>query len=82
MALLDAWKASLFKRVMTLSKDTDFRAGVQKEPEGPLRFSLFDPFDSCEEGSLARVGGDGDGTELSFRCVETYLRTSHWSAWT
>jgi len=64
MAMLDAWKASLFNRVMTLSKETDFRAGMQKEPEGPLRFSLFDPFDSCEEGSLARVGGDGDGTEF------------------
>ena len=61
-AKLDSWKASLFKRVMTLSKDTDFRAQIQKEPEGHLRFSLFEPFDSCAEGSLARVGGEGDGT--------------------
>jgi len=61
-AKLDSWKASLFKRVMTLSKDTDFRAQIQKEPEGHLRFSLFEPFDSCAEGSLTRVGGEGDGT--------------------
>jgi hypothetical protein len=62
LAKLESWKGALFKRAMTLSKESDFRAQKQTEPEGHRRFSLFEPFDACEEGSLKRVGGEGDGT--------------------
>ena len=58
---LERWKAEIFGRAMTLSKRSDFLARKQEEPEGHLRFSLFDSFDHCKIGNPSKVGGEGDG---------------------